>query len=118
VLFRSWHMTVCQVAEEAGQSYRYEWEPDDGSPGFGFTGRLISSQTPVWQVTTEAMIGMEHIESRNEMTLSPVDDGTLLTLVITYPSAQVRDSVLATGMTDGMETSYLRLESSMLMTPH
>src|SRR5699024_11431542 len=54
------------------------------------------------------------IESRNEMTLSPVDDGTLLTLVITYPSAQVRDSVLATGMTDGMETSYLRLESSML----
>lgn len=94
-----WHMTVCQVAEEAGQSYRYEWEPDDGSPGFGFTGRLISSQTPVWQVTTEAMIGMEHIESRNEMTLSPVDDGTLLTLVITYPSAQVRDSVLATGST-------------------
>ena len=35
----------------------------------------------------------------------------LLSLLITYPSAEFRDTVLATGMTDGMEASYLRLES-------
>ena len=46
----------------------------------------------------------------NELTLTPVEGGTLLSLVITYPNAEVRDIVLATGMTDGMETSYQRLE--------
>jgi hypothetical protein len=34
--------------------------------------------------------------------------------VITYPSAEVRDAVLGTGMTDGMETSYARLEREVL----
>jgi hypothetical protein len=34
--------------------------------------------------------------------------------VITYPSAEVRDMVLGTGMTDGMERSYLRLEDEVL----
>jgi hypothetical protein len=31
-------------------------------------------------------------------------------MVMTFPDAAVRDSVLATGMTDGMEASYARLE--------
>ena len=36
---------------------------------------------------------------------------TLLSIVITYPDAELRDQILATGMVDGMETSYARLES-------
>ena len=47
--------------------------------------------------------------------LTPVAGGTLLSLVITYPSTEIRDMVLATGMTDGMEASYTRLED--LLTP-
>jgi hypothetical protein len=46
----------------------------------------------------------------NELTLTPVEAGTLLTLVITYPDRELRDSVLATGMADGMEASYARLD--------
>ena len=46
----------------------------------------------------------------NELTLTPQESGTLMSVVITYPSAEVRDIVLATGMTDGMEASYARLE--------
>jgi hypothetical protein len=34
--------------------------------------------------------------------------------VITFPNAEVRDAILATGMTDGMETSYARLETEVL----
>ena len=45
------------------------------------------------------------------MTLTQRNDGTLLNLVITYPSAEVRDMVLETGMVAGMETSYARLEA-------
>jgi uncharacterized protein YndB with AHSA1/START domain len=56
------------------------------------------------------MIGMDYGSTLNELTLTPVEGGTLLSLVITYADADMRDAVLATGMTDGMETSYARLE--------
>jgi hypothetical protein len=51
----------------------------------------------------------------NVLTLTAVGAGTLLTLVITYPSAEVRDMVLGTGMAGGMEQSYARLEEEVLL---
>jgi hypothetical protein len=60
------------------------------------------------------MIGLEGPGTVNEMTLTGLGAGTLLALVITYPSAEVRDMVLGTGMTDGMERSYARLEEDVL----
>jgi uncharacterized protein YndB with AHSA1/START domain len=50
----------------------------------------------------------------NEMTLTPVEGGTLLTIVITYPDATTRDIVLGTGMVEGMEASYARLERTLV----
>ncbi len=81
--------------------------------GFGFDGELLESTPSVREVTTEHMIGTDYPSTTNELTLTPVEGGTLLSLVITYPSAEVRDMVLATGMTDGMETSYVRLEGEL-----
>ena len=86
----------------------------DGSGRFGFTGELLESVPWHRAVTTEQMIGMDGPGTVNEMTLTPVAGGTLMSLVITYPSAEVRDIVLGTGMVDGMETSYARLESEVL----
>ena len=109
-----WTMPVCEVATRVGDQYRYEWETVDGTQRFGFTGTLLEATPPHRSVTTEQMIGMEGPGTTNEMTLTPVQGGTLLSLLITYPSAEVRDMVLATGMTDGMETSYARLEREVL----
>jgi uncharacterized protein YndB with AHSA1/START domain len=107
-----WTMPVCRIATEVGGTYRYEWERVDAGGGrFGFEGELLDSQPPVRAVTTERMIGMPGEGTVNELTLTPCSAGTLLTLVVTYPSAEVRDMVLGTGMTGGMETSYARLES-------
>jgi uncharacterized protein YndB with AHSA1/START domain len=106
-----WTMPVCQVATEVGQSYRYEWEPEGEGEGFGFEGELLESLPPVRCVTTERMIGMPGEGTVNELTLTPASAGTQLTIVVTYPSVEARDMILATGMTDGMETSYQRLES-------
>jgi uncharacterized protein YndB with AHSA1/START domain len=82
-----------------------------GDGAFGFTGTLLESRPPHREVTTEAMIGMDGPSTVNELTLTAVADGTLLSILITYPDAETRDAILATGMTDGMETSYVRLES-------
>jgi hypothetical protein len=60
------------------------------------------------------MIGTPGPALVNELTLTGLDDGTLLALVITYPDVATRDAVLATGMTDGMEASYARLEETVL----
>lgn len=108
-----WTMPVCEVATEVSQSYRYEWEETATGQRFGFVGELLESAPPRRAVTSELMIGMEGPGTTNEMTLTPVTGGTLLSLLITYPSAEVRDMVLATGMTGGMETSYARLEEEL-----
>ena len=48
------------------------------------------------------------------MKFDEVDGVTLLTLYVTYVNVEQRDMILATGMTDGMETSYARLERELV----
>jgi uncharacterized protein YndB with AHSA1/START domain len=109
-----WTMPVCDVAMRVGDRYRYEWEAADGSQRFGFVGELLASAPPFHAVTTEEMIGMDGPSTLNELSLTSLPGATLLTLVITYPSKELRDMILGTGMTTGMETSYLRLEREVL----
>lgn len=113
-----WSMPTCETATEVGQTYRYVWAEDATGRSFGSTGELLEQVPPFRAVTTERMQGDgipdDAPTTLNELTLTPVDGGTRLALVITYPSAEVRDAVLATGMVDGMETSYARLERTAL----
>ena len=107
-------MPVCEVATSVGETYRYEWENEADGRSFGFTGELLEVLAPVRAVTTEAMIGMDGPVVVNELTLTPLESGTLLTMVGNYPDAETREMILATGMADGMETSYARLEREVL----
>ncbi|QJR37679.1 SRPBCC family protein [Gemmatimonas groenlandica] len=109
-----WTMPVCEIAQQVGDRYRYEWASADGAQRFGFEGELLESAAPHRAVTTERMIGAPGPSTRNELTLTAVDGGTLLSLVITYPTKELRDMILATGMTTGMEASYARLEREVL----
>lgn len=107
-----WRMSVCEVDPAVGGRYRYEWEPVDGAPGepFGFDGETLLSEPPRRAVTTEHMTGTAYPSTLNDLTLEEEDGATLITVLIEYPDSQTRDMVLATGMTDGMEASYARLE--------
>lgn len=108
-----WIMTVCEVATNVGETYRYEWVDENNKNNFGFTGELLESAHPYRTKTTEQMVGMDPTVI-NEMTLTTVDEGTLLSLLITYPDVETRDMILATGMAEGVESSYARLESDVL----
>lgn len=105
-----WQLIECEV----GDAYRYVWQQgDDEASRFGFEGETVLS-APTWRaVTTERMIGMEGPTTLNDLQLYEEDGATLLTLVIEYPDAATRDMILATGMTDGMEASYARLEEAV-----
>lgn len=61
------------------------------------------------------MEGVDGPPTHNEQTLTPVDGGTLISLVVTYDSREQRDAILGTGMTDGMEASYARMEKNVLV---
>jgi uncharacterized protein YndB with AHSA1/START domain len=113
-----WSMPTCHTALHVGETYRYVWRNDSTGATFGSIGELLGVAAPHRAVTTERMfgdgIGDDAPGTVNEMTLTPVAGGTLLTLVITYPDAATRDLVLGTGMVSGMETSYARLETLAL----
>jgi uncharacterized protein YndB with AHSA1/START domain len=106
-----WVMTECELAPEVGGSYRTAWTRENGEDGFALVGTLDASEPPHREVTTERMFGEDGPSTVNEMTLTPVESGTLLSIVMTFPDADTRDKILETGMADGMETSYARLES-------
>ncbi|MFT4280378.1 SRPBCC family protein [Microbacterium sp.] len=105
-----WQMVECEV----GDTYRYVWQQgEDESTRFGFEGETVLSE-PTWRaVTTEKMIGMDGPSTLNDLQLYEEDGATLLTLLIEYPDKETRDMILATGMTDGMEASYARLEAAI-----
>lgn len=114
-----WSMTTCEVATGVGDTFHWVWTQDDADVSFGSTGEVLEMNAPHREVTTERMSGDGIPDDApgtvNEMTLTPVEGGTLLTVVITYPDAVTRDIVLGTGMVEGMESSYARLETQVLV---
>ncbi|WP_110589057.1 SRPBCC family protein [Microbacterium suaedae] len=106
-----WEMTECVPPAGAGSSTRYRWAPKKGEPGepFSIIGDVLEADAPRRLVHTEQMEGLPGT-TVNELTLTPVPEGTLLVYLMTFESAEIRDQILATGMTDGMEASYARLE--------
>lgn len=110
-----WEMTECVSATEVGQAYRNSWAPvgdTEGQP-FGFEGEALLIDAPRRAVTTERMQGMP-TETLNDLNLYEEDGATLVTLLIEYPDKETRDMILATGMADGMESSFARLERELL----
>lgn len=111
-----WEMTECTVGTKPGEGYRNSWAPVGDTPGepFGFEGETILIDAPRRAVTTERMQGSEGPETLNDLNLYEEDGATLITLLVEYPDLPTRDMILATGMVDGMEASYARLEQTVL----
>ncbi|GGM37419.1 SRPBCC family protein [Microbacterium saperdae] len=110
-----WEMTECVVATVPGETYRNSWAPvgdTEGEP-FGFEGEVLIFDEPRRAVTTERMQG-QPTETLNDLNLYEEDGATLITVLIEYPDKETRDMILATGMADGMEASYARLETGLL----
>lgn len=111
-----WEFVECTVSKVPGDRHRYVYAPGEGVEGeqFALAGELLETEPPHREVFLETMEGVDGPPTHNEQTLTPVDGGTLISLVITYASREQRDMILGTGMTDGMEASYARMESEVL----
>lgn len=105
-----WTMPVCINDAKPGGKIRYEWSDGKGG-GFYLTGEFVELAPFRRIVHVERMhlpdpTPDNHVETRFE----PDGEGTVMTMRMTLPSAEVRAAMLATGMEQGMETSYARLE--------
>ena len=104
-----WTMPVCELELRPGAPYRFGWRKDDGQE-MEITGVVREVSPPERLVITESW-GSDWPEALNTIAFSEEDGRTTITTTIVYPSKEVRDAALGTGMADGMGMSYDRLEA-------
>jgi len=103
-----WSMPVCEIDLRAGGGWHFVWRKADGAE-MGMRGTYVEVTPPERLVHTESW-GAEWPETTNTLVLSEENGRTTMTLTVLYPSKEARDAALATGMKDGSEKSYDRLE--------
>ncbi|HLA81790.1 MAG TPA: SRPBCC domain-containing protein [Thermoleophilia bacterium] len=103
-----WKMPVCEIDLRPGGKWRYAYEGPDGA-GFQMSGEYREIQAPERLVNTERMDDSPG-EALDTMTLTEEGGHTVVVTVVEYPSQEIRDQIIATGMMDGWAESYDRLE--------
>jgi uncharacterized protein YndB with AHSA1/START domain len=112
-----WTMPVCEMDLRPGGAYRYRWRSDDGTREFGFHGQY-SAVVPERQIDMSQL--PEDLGDAGEMEIVTrfLDAGgrTRVEYLMRTDSKEVRDAVIATGMTDGMEMSFKMLDDVLEKT--
>lgn len=106
-----WEMPVCDIDLRVGGKYRYEWLDAGRGKSMGMDGVFTHIQTH------------EHLGSREKFdddwtggetevsqAFSQRGARTTLTLTVGFSSKEARDRAAASGMTDGMDQGYTRLD--------
>jgi uncharacterized protein YndB with AHSA1/START domain len=107
-----WSMPVCEMDARVGGAYRYLWHSDADGTEFGLGGVHREVDFPSRLVVTQTfepdMMGSESLVST---TFEEVAGVTTIVTTILHASREARDDAAATGMADGMEAGYQRLDS-------
>jgi uncharacterized protein YndB with AHSA1/START domain len=122
--YDGWHMPVCVNDARPGGELRWEWANDEGAgfhvtgtyevvepPGVGRPGRIVHVERMHLGPEGPDPTPDNHIETTFAPDGPGADAGTLLTLVMRMGSPEAMEAMIATGMTDGMETSYARIDA-------
>jgi uncharacterized protein YndB with AHSA1/START domain len=113
-----WSMPVCEMDVRPGGKYRWRWKSDANGQEFGFHGDFKEVDAPAkfthaefydpgdiggaMDVSQPAMIRTSFAEKNGV---------TSLETVMKFASKEIRDAAVSTGMTDGMEMGYERLDT-------
>jgi uncharacterized protein YndB with AHSA1/START domain len=116
--YPGWSMPVCEMDVRPGGKYRWRWRSEENGQEFGFFGTFSEVSEPA------KLSYDQYYEPGNFDSAMPLDNPTLirstytendgittLVTVMDFGSKEARDAALSTGMTDGMEVSYQRLDA-------
>jgi uncharacterized protein YndB with AHSA1/START domain len=128
--YDGWEMSVCDMDVRVGGKYKWQWRNREDGKQFGFFGTFTEVNAPshlthdeyydpgdiggaatasaaVAAAASSMPVGDPCIVS---LDLSEQNGVTTLVCNMRFASKEARDGAVATGMTDGMEYSYARLE--------
>ena len=114
-----WTLPVCEMDVRVGGAYRWRWRSDADGTEFGFHGTFTDVDAPArlahdqyFDPGDAGVGGAMPVGDPCRITveLSEADGVTTLVSTLRFASKASRDDAVSTGMTDGMETSYARLE--------
>ena len=105
-----WTMPVCEIDLRVGGKFRYVWRNVDGRDmGMGGVYREIVAPERIVhnELFDEDWTGGETLVTS---TLAEAGGRTTLTTSVIYANDKARHGALVSGMTDGMEMSYAKLD--------
>ena len=106
-----WSMPICEIDLKVGGKLRYVWRSDKDGREFSMTGIHKEVARPERIVHTEYFSdNWTGGEALVTTAFTERSGKTNVTITMHFASKEARDGALATGMTDGMESSYGMLE--------
>lgn len=112
-----WDMPVCDMDVRVGGAYTWRWKSEEDGKQFGFHGTFVEVNEP------SKLVHEEYYDPGDIGGTMPVSDPCIVTLVLSegggvttlvctmkFGSKEMRDGAVATGMTNGMEMGYERLD--------
>ena len=112
-----WSMPVCTIDFRVGGKGRYEWKSPDGKHGMALSTEFVEIVRPERIVHKEIFDGTpKPVEAVVTSTFTEAAGRTTLTMVIRYPSPEVRDFMAKSGMEYGMALSFQRLATMLVKT--
>lgn len=103
-------MTRCEIDPRPGGSFHFEWAGPDGT-AFFFSGPIVAADSPHHMTHVEQFNGDPAMAARITTDLATNGSGTRMTMVMRYATAEARAMAIATGMTDGMDQVYAKLDA-------
>lgn len=112
-----WTLPVCDIDLKVGGRYRYVWRSPEGTD-MGMGGVFREIARPERLVTTELFD--EDWTGGETLVTTRFDESngvTTVTMTVLYASTQAREGALATGMAEGMEMSFAKLDTVLAEQP-
>jgi len=106
--FEGWTMPECDLDLRQGGHWRFVWHREDESD-MVMTGMYTDVDAPALYASTEDW-GEPFPQALNIVTFVETDGRTAVRTRVIYKSNEVRDQAIQTGMEDGMNVSYARLD--------
>lgn len=104
-----WKLEVCEIDARVGGKYRYLWRGEKGE--MGMSGTCLELEPPHRIVNTERFDDAWYPgEAVATLVLTEEGAGTRLNLTVRYETQEGRDAAIASGMTEGMDATYGRLD--------
>lgn len=115
--YEGWSLDACDMDVREGGRYRWRWKNGADGSEFGFFGTFS-------EVSEPSKLAHDQYFDPGDMDYAmPVGDPCVITLelseangvttlvnTMTFVSKKARDEAVATGMTDGMEVGYARID--------